>query len=325
LRRNSVILRVVLGCVLALLLAHAPAARAACRALVISGDPGSEKDFATRFDDWRTRWQTLLTKTCNFPEANVRALSVAPAGTEAAKSANEASRDNVLAQCAKLVQDSTDQDQVVLVIIGHGYRAQGETCKVALSGAHLADTDLGQALRGLKAKQFICFYMAPAGEGFARALAGPNRVTIVANARQSAPAFPEFMLRALTKPGVSLLDAFNQASLQTTLFYQNQFSSGQGQEKSMTVHGKEFQEIFHRLYPSQKMEAGKDEPQPPVNDPNAYDQWLGRRVIAEEAGIDDDGDGELSTLFGSGKEPKPLPNKESKDGALAKTLVLGKN
>lgn len=321
LRPNGIFIRVIVGCVLALLLARVPAASAEYRALVISGDPGSDKDWATRFDDWRSRWQTLLTKTDAFPEPNVRVLSVA-AGT---KPADLASRENVLAGCAKLVKDSTDKDQVVLVIIGHGYRAQGETCKVALAESHLADADLGLALRELKAKQFVCFFMAPEGEGFARAVAGGNRVIVVANTKQSAPAYCEFLLRALGKANVSVLDAFNQASLQATLWYQNQFKSGQGQESSMTVHGKEFQEIYHRLYPSLKMEAGKDEPQVPVNDPNAYDSWMGRRVIAEVAGLDDDSDGEVSTLFGSSKEPKPLPNKESKDGAFAKTFVLGKN
>jgi hypothetical protein len=324
LRRNGIFLRVLIGCVLAVLLARVPAASAACRALVVSGDPGSDKEWAGRFDDWRARWQKLLTGTYAFPAANVQVLSVAAQNSGRAQ-ADEATRENVLAACGKLVKESTDQDQVVLVIVGHAYRAQGEICKVALAGAHLADADLGLALRGLKAKQFVCFYMAPEGDGFARALAGPNRVTIVASTKQSAPVFCEFMLRALGKGGVNLLDAFNQASAQATLWYQNQFSTGQGQEVSMTVHGKEFQEIFHHLYPSRKMEAGKDEPQPPVNDPNAYDQWLGRRVIAEEAGLDDDGDGEVSTLFASGKEPKPLPNKESKDGAVAKTFVLGKN
>ena len=322
LRPNGIFLRVIIGGLLALLLAGVSPAHAALRALIVSGDPGSEKDFAIRFDDWRTRWQKLLTANYEFPAANVRVLNV-PA--TAAKPADLATRENVLAQCAQLVKDSTDKDQVVLVLIGHAYHAQGEIGKFALAQAHLTDADLGLALRDLKARQFVCFYMAPAGESFARALAGANRVTIIANTKQSTPAFGEFLLRALAKPNVNLLDAFNQSSLQTTLWYQNQFSASGGKVGSMTVHGKEFQEIFHRLYPSRNMEPGKDDPQPPVNDPGAYDAWMGRRVIAEIAGLDDNGDGEVSTTFDDGKMPKPVPNKESKDGALAKTFFLGKN
>jgi hypothetical protein len=89
------------------------------------------------------------------------------------------------------------------------------------------------------------------------------------------------------------------------------------------VHGKEFQEIFHAMYPDKRMETGGAEPLAPNNNMEDMAGWLGRRVLAEAAGLEDNGDGNASSVYEDGKEPQPLPSK-SGDGELARTIVLGK-
>ncbi|MCY3023481.1 MAG: hypothetical protein NTW87_31260 [Planctomycetota bacterium] len=46
-------------------------------------------------------------------------------------------------------------------------------------------------------------------------------------------------------------------------------------------------------------------------------------MLAEAAGLEDNGDGNASSVYEDGKEPQPLPSK-SGDGELARTIVLGK-
>ena len=300
--------------VLALL---APAARAACRVLIVSGDPGADPAWAHQFDDWRTRWQKMLTTTYGVPAANVTVLRQAdPAAPDAA------TRDHVLAALKELTHTATADDQVVLVFIAHAYHARGDTAKLCLPGPHLSDADIATALHNMPAGRLITIILAPDTELFAKSLRGPNRITILADTKPSAPYFCEFLLRALEPGHGTVLEAFNNASLQTTRWYQNQFV---GDDGVVTVHGKDFQELFHRFYPDRAMTPGQDQPQAADNNPEHIDQWNGRRIVPEVAGLDDNGDGEASTLFMAGAEPAPLPNKDSKDGALAQTTTLGHN
>jgi hypothetical protein len=296
----------------------APAAHAQCRALIVSGDSGGDPVWAHQFDDWRTRWQKVLVQTCGVPAANIKVLhqTADPAAPDAA------TRANVLAALADLTRDCTADDQAVVVILAHAYRGQDGSGRICLPGNHLSHTDLGDALRGLKAGKLVSFILAPDSELFAKALRGPNRVTILGDTKPSAGYFSEFLLRALEAGPTNLLDAFNHASLQTTLWYQNQFMAKNG---TMTVHGRDFQELFHRFYPYHPMKPGADQPLPADNDPTHSEKWNGRRIVPEVAGLDDNGDGTASTLFMAGETPTPLPNKESKDGALAKTTILGHN
>jgi hypothetical protein len=296
----------------------APAAHAACRAVIVSGDPGAETPWAHQFDDWRARWQKLLTQTYAIPAANVTILHHADSAAPDA-----ATRTNVLAALASLVQNCTPDDQAVLVIIAHAYHGQDGLNRICLPGPHLSETDLANALRGLKAGRLVAILLAPDSKPFAKALRGPNRVIILGNINPSAGYFGEFLLRALAPGNVNLLDAFNASSLENTHWYQNQFvDHGSG---VVTVHGKDFQQLFQQFYPDRTMTAGDDQPQPANNDPAQAESWAGRRIVPEVAGLEDNGDGEPSTLFLAGEAPTPLPNKEAKDGALAKTTILGRS
>jgi len=310
-------------------LAAEPAAE--CRALIVAGDPGTERRSAARFADWTSRWVTLLKDTYGFKPANIRVLrnlgtleKVAPAGQRAdlgTPFGDFATHKSVLDAFAGLVRESKPEDQTVLVLIGHGYDSQG-IGKFCLAGKDLSDVEAGQALSGLRAREFICFQTATASQTWAKALGRSGRAIVVATGMpgmRSQTYFCEFLLRALRPGNVSLLDAFNRASLNTVRWYQNQFVRGD----VTTVHGKEFQEIWKAMYPDRQMEPGSAAPQEPVNDPERKEEWLGRRVIPEVAGLDDNGDGVPSTILDEEGKATPLPSK-SGDGALARKIVLGK-
>jgi len=301
-----------------------------CRALIVAGDPGPEPHSAARFHDWASRWAKLLTGVYGFKPESIRVLRspARPANgqvprPELAKVAPEdtASHTSVVAALAALVRESKEGDQVVLILIGHGYDSQ-EIGKFCLGGRDLSDVEAGRALDGLRAKRFICINGAPASASWAKALGREGRVVIVATSKpgmRSQTYFTEFLLRALQPGNVTLLDAFNRASLNTVRWYQNQFIEAD----AVTVHGKEFQEIWKAMYPDRKMAPGSAEPQEPDNDPENQKAWLGRRLIAEIAGLDDNGDGTPSAILDEGTQPSPLPSK-SGDGELCRQIILGK-
>jgi len=312
---------------LTLVLAVSAAWGGECRALIILGDPGPEPNSAARFADWTVRWAGMLKDIYGFSPANIRVLrSPARAGQPRPDLANVppaelASHQNVLAAFADLVRNSNDGDQVVLVLIGHGYDTQGIS-KLCLPGKDLSDVEAARALDLLRAKQFICINTAPASAPWAKALARSGRGIIVASATpglRSQTYFSEFLLRALKPGGISLLDGFNRASLQTIRWYQNQFLK----DGAMLVHGREFQGIWKAMYPDKEMIAGSDEPKEPNNNMEDMTGWLGRRVLPEVAGLEDNADGVPSTVYEDNKQPTPLPAKAG-DGLFSRTIILGK-
>lgn len=299
-----------------LLLLCAAAGAGECRALIVAGDAGHEANSAGRFANWTERWAALLKDKYSYKAANIRVLRCDKKG-----GADVATQETVLAALADLARDSKDGDQTLLVLLGHGYDSQN-VGKLCLPGKDLSDLETARALERLKAKEFICVAAIPASVSWAKALSKPGRTIITAAGTEglrSQTYFSEFLLRALAPGGVNLLDAYNRAALDTIHWYQNQFVGKDGTR----VNGKEYQEIFKTMYPDKPMIAGKAEPVAANNDMRDMEAWLGRRVLPEAAGLEDNGDGTPSTVYEDGKEPQPLPSK-SGDGALAKTITLGK-
>jgi len=321
--RTSVSARASSGCAAVVwLLLTCAASAAECRALIICGEAGPDPTTARRFADWTDRWQRLLTEVYSFRKENARVLrSPATMPTTLPADPGIASRQNVLAAIADVVARSTDEDQFVLIIIGHGYDSQGLS-KVCLPGRDISDVDVARALDRLRAKSCVCVVATAASAPWAKSLARQGRVIITAAATvemRSQPYFNEFLLRALRPGNVSVLDAFNQASMNTLRWYQNQFIEG----ATTTVHGTEFQEIFRAMYPDRPMRAGDAQPRPAVNDPADTKAWLGRRVLVETAGLEDNGDGVPASIYESGSAPAPLPAPGG-DGLLARTVILGR-
>jgi len=307
-----------------------PLTAAESYALVISGDPGhslvspgsSLGDWSSTFDRWRMAWQGLLIDTYHLPAAHVQVVpeAVASAPADADRRATHA---QVMAALTALVARSTADDQAVVVLIGHGYHS-GPSARFCLVDSDLTDTDLAQALGSLRCRELVVLVLAPDGRAMARSLAGPGRVIILANVKASAPYFSEFLLRALAPGAVPLLGAFNQAALDTIHWYQNQ--EWLPAHKVWLVNGTINQAVWRLVYPHGKMLAGDDQPHTIVDTPGPDEAAAisGRRLPSEAAGLEDNGDGEVTTIYDGGALPAALPGLPGADGALSATLTLGK-
>jgi hypothetical protein len=301
-----------------LLLALCAAVDAAqCRAVIVVGDPGDAPAWAANFARWGEAWRELLIAR-GADAGEVRLLDT-PAKDRRGAVAPEtlATRTNVIAALDAFARACAPEDQAVVVLIGHGYQCEG-IGKLCLAGPDLTDAETAKALAPLRAGHAAIFVLAPEGMLWAKSLARSGRAIVCANVKQSAPYFGEFLLRELGAGG-NLLDAFNRASLATVAWYQNQF-----QEKSArlaTVHGRANQDVFRAVYPDVEFEAGDAEPRAPINDMHRLKDFIGRRVLVELAGLEDDGDGSPTNVFGDSADPSPIPG--TGDGRLAKDLVLG--
>jgi hypothetical protein len=320
-------MRALLLVLIVSLSAHA----AECRALIVVGDPGAEATWRSNFTRWADAWPKALTERCGLKAANIQVLSCPDPGERPTETLAAAipTHDHVLAALDAFAKSCAPDDQAIVVLIGHGYQSEG-VGKLCLPGDDLADAEVARALKPLKTKSAAILLLAPEGAAWAKALAAPGRAVVVANVKQSAPYFGEFLLRALA-PDRPLLDAFNQASLATIAWYQNQFEDKK--TKVTTVHGKENQDVFRLVYPGKELTPGDAEPRAAVNDINQHAAFDGRRVLAEVAGLEDDGDGTPATIYDQGTDPKPVVpggvkgadgEVKAADGKLAATLVLGK-
>lgn len=182
--------------------------------LVVSGLAG-EPRFAASFAEWTKQLTDAARTRLGASAADVTVLS------EKGDAAAKATRDNVVAAIGRITARATSQDDVLLVLFGHGSESGGEA-KLNLPGPDLTAPELAAALAGVKARRVVVVNTASASGGFVGALQGANRVVITATksgAEQNETMFPRFFVAALAgeaadtdKDGrTSMLEAFEYA------------------------------------------------------------------------------------------------------------------
>jgi hypothetical protein len=327
--------------------------------VLVGGLPGSPI-YARRYQDWLTRFHTLLTKN-NVPAANISILT----GDKEFKApivTGPASVESITASIAAFSKNIRAEDQFILVIVGHGSRSDSKPTLV-LPGADLDPETLAKTLPAVSAENQVILNFSGTGGDFLKSLANKNRVNITATLPEenADPVFPEFFLRALesnradgegapaagAKNGATtLLEAYNWSAHQTALWITRQVGNKDG---TWTVNGKESVEIFKKLFDgpdtrattggmrtdgSRKLSAESDamKPDEPVTlvvppdlKPNAAEEWAGRRVVNEHAQLEDAGlEDSISALRGEkGYDPIPI-GKRGEQGARAARVIFGK-
>ena len=212
--RHSPLLPIGLAVLLLLALcAAAPGQAQETRLLVVSGLSG-EPRFAADFESWTQQLRETAGKA-GVPAANVATLS------EQGTGAQQATRANVLAALRALGARAGPDDEVMIVLFGHGSDTGGEA-RLNLTGPDLTARDLAAALEGVHARRITIVNTASASGAFLKPLAGGNRIVITATksgAEQNETMFPRFFVAGLTgaaadtdKDGrVSLFEAFDYA------------------------------------------------------------------------------------------------------------------
>ena len=199
-----------------LVLGAASSASAADRyALVITGASGGPQ-YAERHAAWRGKFVTALKDAFGYPDDHIVVLS------EDAESAGlRSTRANVSAVLQALTRRVTKDDQLFILLIGHG--TSGDTdAKFNLVGPDLPAAEWAGLLRPI-AGRVVFVNASSASFEYLERLAGRGRIVVTATdsaAQQYATIFPEFFVEAFTTESadldrngrVSVWEAFRSAS-----------------------------------------------------------------------------------------------------------------
>ena len=208
------------ACILALLACCtfcATSAQAGERyALVITGASGGDA-YAQKYQKWRAAFTATLRDT--FGYAGDRLLVMAETESQGEP---KATRENVRRALGDLRQRMTRDDQLLVLLIGHGTSMDGDEAKFNLVGPDLSAADWANLLRPLPGR-LVFINTTGASFPFLPALAGRGRVVLTATdsvAQQYETVFPEHFVKAFEDPAadldkngrVSIWEAFTYAS-----------------------------------------------------------------------------------------------------------------
>ena len=211
--RSGVVLIAVVA-IAALVPARASAAER--YALVVTGASGGEA-YAAKYDAWRRAFVDTLRQRFGYHDDHVFILAeVESAGVLTA------TRENVRRVLTSLRARITKDDQLLLLLIGHGTSMDGEDGKFNLVGPDLSATEWADLIRPI-AGRVVFVNASSASFPFLRRLAGKGRIVLTAtdsSAQQFETLFPEFFVNAFTDPAadvdkngrVSIWEAFSYAS-----------------------------------------------------------------------------------------------------------------
>ena len=172
-------------------------------ALIVSG-ASAGAPYSEKYDGWRTTLTKTLKSTFGYPDDHVLSLA-------------EASRDRIQQALRDLRTRVTKDDQLCVVLIGHGTDE-----KFNLAGPDMTAADWAAQLKPI-AGRIVFVDTTSSSFPFFRQLAAPGRIVITATdstAQQFETVFAEFFIRAFAEPSadsdkdgrVSIYEAFQYAN-----------------------------------------------------------------------------------------------------------------
>lgn len=196
-----------------------PAAAQDTHLLVITGVSGDE-EHAKAFQGWATTFIEAAKKKDGVPDANIMYLAE-KVEADAAHIRGRSTRENVEKAIADLAARARPNDQVVVLLIGHG-SFDGRQAAFNLPGPDLTATDWAKLLGALAAQRVAFINTASSSGGFLPTVAAPGRTIVTATktgGERNGTRFPEFFVEAFADEGadrdrnghVSMLEAYDYA------------------------------------------------------------------------------------------------------------------
>jgi hypothetical protein len=194
----------------------------------LSGDPA----YAEEFHQWATTLIDAATDRYELPAENIIYLAekteVDPARIE-----DRSTRENVEQAFATVAERAVPDDRVLVLLIGHGTYASGES-RFNLPGRDLTAKDYARLLEPLGSQQVAFVNAATASGGFIEVLSGEGRTVVTATrsgGQWNAAVFGGYFVEAFAdgeaesdqnKDGrVSVLEAFEYAVVQVARVYES--------------------------------------------------------------------------------------------------------
>jgi hypothetical protein len=199
------------------------AAAAERYALIVTGASGGAI-YEQKYAKWRASLTTTLRETFGYKDDTLFVL-----GETEGDGVLKSSRENVQRVLGDMRRRMTRDDQLLILLIGHGTTLDGEEAKFNLVGPDLSATEWGDLIKPIRGR-VVFVNTSSASFPFLRKLAARGRVVLTAtdsSAQQFETVFPEFFVEAFSESAadadkngrVSMWEAFNYASAGVKQFY----------------------------------------------------------------------------------------------------------
>ena len=194
----------------------APASAGERFALVVTGAAGGA-EYAGKYDTLRASFVAVLRDTFKYEADHILVLAETDgSGVE------KATRENARRVLGDLRRRLTKDDQLLVLLIGHGTTPDGEDAKFNLVGPDLSAGEWADLLKPISGR-LVFVNTTSASFPFLKKIAGRGRVVLTATdsaVQQFETVFPEFFVKAFEDPAadadksgrVSIWEAFVYAS-----------------------------------------------------------------------------------------------------------------
>jgi hypothetical protein len=183
-------------------------------ALVITGASGGEA-YAQKYAKWRASFVDTLRGKFHYDPQRLIVLA-----ESAGEGVQTPTREHVRAALADLRKRMTRDDQLLVLLIGHGTSLDGDEAKFNLVGPDLSATEWGELLRPIPGR-LVFVNTTAASFPFLRKLAAKGHVVLTATdaaAQQFETVFPEFFIKAFDDQAADL-DRNNRVSIWEAFTY----------------------------------------------------------------------------------------------------------
>jgi hypothetical protein len=185
-------------------------------AVVITGASGGDA-YETKYAKWRASFAATLRDTFHYTDDRLFVL-----GETDGTGVEKATKENIQRVLGALRRKLTKEDQLLVLLIGHGTTLDGEEAKFNLVGPDLSASDWADLIKPIPGR-IVFVNTSSASFPFLRKLAGRGRVVLTStdsSAQQFETVFPEFFVEAFEESAadvdknsrVSMWEAFNYAS-----------------------------------------------------------------------------------------------------------------
>jgi hypothetical protein len=192
----------------------------------VSGDP----ELATQYHQWALRVIDAAKKK-GVVDANITYLAESTE-KDSARIRARSTRENVLKAFADVAARAKPNDEVFVLLIGHG-SFDGRQGAFNLPGPDLTAAEYGDLLKKLATQRVVFVNTASSSGAFLEPLAGPGRTIVTATktgGERNDPRFPEYFVEALSTDEadrdrngrVSVQEAFDYAKQRVQAAYEKE-------------------------------------------------------------------------------------------------------
>ncbi|HKB14376.1 MAG TPA: hypothetical protein VKD69_27110 [Vicinamibacterales bacterium] len=185
-------------------------------ALIVSGAAGGDQ-YAAKYTGWRTAITSILLEQFKYPPDRIVVLADADEG-----GVRKSTRENVRQAFGDFRKRMTKDDQLLVLLIGHGTTGDGDEAKFNLVGPDLSAGEWAELMRPIPGR-LVFVNTTAASFPFLRKIAGRGRVVLTAtdsSAQQFETVFADYFVKAFGVDGadvdksgrVSMWEAFSFAS-----------------------------------------------------------------------------------------------------------------